>query len=191
MKELIIKRLKETQSVLEQFIAAPYTIDLIESAATLLAESLANGGKVISCGNGGSLCDATHFAEELTGRFRKNRKPLPAISINDPAYMTCVGNDFSFDDIYGRYVEALGKKEDVLLAISTSGNSENVIRAVDQAKKMGIKVIGLTRTGDNKLSKLSDIAICAPKTDYSDRTQEIHIKVIHIMIEVLELKLGF
>lgn len=138
-----------------------------------------------------SYCDATHFAEELTGRYRKNRTSLPAISINDPAYITCVGNDFSFDEIYSRYVEGVGNEGDVLLAISTSGNSNNIVKAVESAHLKKMKVLALTSTGDNRLSALSDIVIAAPKVDFSDRVQEIHIQVIHILIQAIEKQLGF
>ena len=155
----------------------------------LMASSLKQGGKILSCGNGGSLCDAMHFAEELTGRFRENRRPLPAMAINDPAYMTCTGNDFAFEDIFERWVEAFGKTDDILLAISTSGNSTNVLRAIRMAHRQGMKVIALTSDSDNPMRNEADVAICAPRTPYSDRIQEIHIKVIHIAIEALEAEL--
>ena len=132
---MIESSLDEALLMLQTFISHPDTIDSIERAASTMATALQNGNKIISCGNGGSLCDATHFAEELTGRYRKNRAPLPAIAINDPAYITCVGNDFSFNDIYARYVEGVGRQGDVLLAISTSGNSTNIMRAADAARK--------------------------------------------------------
>ena len=160
--------------------------DQIEKAAQICVEALRNGNKIISCGNGGSLCDATHFAEELTGRYRDSRCPLPAIAINDPAYMTCVGNDFGFQNVFSRYVEGVGSKGDVLLAISTSGNSQNILNAVAKAQKKGMKVISLTSLGESKLSPLSDVAICTPRTAHSDRIQEIHIKVIHILIQCIE-----
>jgi D-sedoheptulose 7-phosphate isomerase len=186
MTEIIKNSLDESVDKLQKFINNPSNIEDIERAAVIISESLKKGNKVISFGNGGSLCDATHFAEELTGRYRKSRRPLPAIVINDPAYITCVGNDFSFDEIFSRYVDALGIKGDVLLAISTSGNSKNIINAVKAAKDKGIKVIGLTCDSDNRLRHLSDIAVCAPYSDFSDRIQEIHIKVIHILIQLIE-----
>ncbi len=167
------------------------TIDTIERAATLLSDALKNGNKIISCGNGGSLCDATHFAEELTGRYRKNRTSLPAIAINDPAYITCVGNDFSFDEIYSRYVEGVGQEGDVLLAISTSGNSMNIVKAAESARLKNMKVLVLTSTGNNLLTALGDVVVAAPKLAYSDRVQEIHIQVIHILIQAIEKQLGF
>ena len=191
MKELIENTLSEVQQTLDEFINDPVSVSSIQQAADLCIEALKNNNKIISCGNGGSLCDATHFAEELTGRYRNNRRPLPAISINDPSYMTCVGNDFSFNEIFSRYVEAMGCKGDVLLAISTSGHSENILKAAVQAHNNGMKVIALTSKGENELSRLADIAVCAPRAAHSDRIQEIHIKVIHILIQAIEAELGF
>ncbi len=190
MNEIITKSLVEALTTLQKFIAQPSNVERIEQAATLMAESLANGHLIISCGNGGSLCDATHFAEELSGRYRRNRKPYPAIAINDPAYITCVGNDYSFDDVFSRFIEGMGRKNDVLLAISTSGNSENVVKAAQKAKEKGMKVVSLTKEGENRLQEISDITIASPETPFSDRIQEIHIKVIHLLIELIEAKLG-
>ena len=189
MENIIKASLQEAHHELTAFITNPANIAAIATAGRIMAETLGQGGKIISCGNGGSLCDATHFAEELTGRYRHNRRPLPAIAINDAAYMTCVGNDFSFEDIYGRYVEGVGKAGDTLLAISTSGNSENILRAANAARKKGIKVVALTSEGENKLSGVADIAVCAPRSAFSDRIQEIHIKVIHILIQLIEAEL--
>ena len=188
-KDIIENSLSEAMDELTRFLADPATVSSIGRCVDILAESLASGGKVMSCGNGGSLCDATHFAEELTGRFRGNRKPLPAMAINDPAYFTCVGNDFSFDVIFQRWVEAFGKPGDVLLAISTSGTSGNVLKAVEAARKIGMKVIALTSVKGKPLAEVSDVAVQAPDAPHSDRIQEIHIKVIHIMIEALEKKM--
>ena len=190
MKELIRTSLIEAEQTLASFLADEKTVESIAQAAESCSTSLRNGHKIISCGNGGSLCDATHFAEELTGRYRNNRRPLPAIAINDPAYMTCTGNDFSFNDVFSRYIEGVGCDGDVLLAISTSGNSANIVRAAQQAKAQGMKVIALTSKGLNELAQVADIAICAPKAAHSDRIQEIHIKVIHILIQAIESELG-
>lgn len=189
-KKLISESLLQAQNALDTFIQSD-AVEQIEKAANMIVESFNSGGKVISCGNGGSLCDATHFAEEFTGRFRNNRKPYPAIAINDPAYITCVGNDYSFDEIFSRYVEATGNAGDVLLAISTSGNSSNIVKAVEAARQKGLKTLVLSSTGENKLATMGDVVIAAPKTPYSDRIQEIHIKVIHILIQAIEQKLGF
>lgn len=187
--ELIQHSLNEAMELLQAFIADEKTVENISRAAEICAKCIASGGKIITCGNGGSLCDATHMAEELTGRFRGNRTSLPAISINDPAYITCTGNDFSFDDIFSRYVESLGQQSDVLVAISTSGKSENIIRAARTAREKGLHVIALTSKTANPLIDLADVAVCAPPAPHSDRIQEIHIKVIHILIEAIEAQL--
>ncbi len=189
MNDLIKYSLQEAYEELVAFMSDDVNIATIAEAGHIMSETLKQGGKIISCGNGGSLCDATHFAEELTGRYRFNRRSLPAIAINDPAYMTCVGNDFSFEDIYRRYVEGVGQAGDALLAISTSGNSENILWAVEAAHEKGMKVIGLTSEGGNKLSAVADVAVCAPRSAFSDRIQEIHIKVIHILIQLIEAEL--
>lgn len=189
MKELIRKSLDEASRVLEGFIASDAAVS-IERAATTIADAFLAGGKVISCGNGGSLCDAAHFAEEFTGRFRENRRPWPAVAINDPAYITCVGNDYSFDEVFSRYVEGVGKPGDVLLAISTSGNSENVVRAARMAGTVGMKVIALTGRDGGRLAEVSDVVLAAPHAGYSDRIQEIHIKIVHILIQAVEARLG-
>ena len=178
--------LEEARQTMEKFVADPATEELLEQAASLISAALQKGGKVITCGNGGSLCDATHFAEELTGRFRKNRRPLPAIAINDPAHITCVANDYGYDDIFSNYVEALGNENDVLIGFSTSGNSENVVRAAAKARQKGMKVIGMTRKGKNKLSELADVTIAVEHDGFSDRIQEMHILAVHIIIERVE-----
>ncbi len=176
----------EAQQVLDRFISDTANIEKILAAATVMADSIKNGGKIISCGNGGSMSDAMHFAEELTGRFRNNRKGLAAVSISDPTHITCVGNDFGFDHIFSRFIEAMGNKGDVLLAISTSGNSANVLNAAIEAKKRGVKVVALTGKSGGKLKDICDIEIRVSHNGYSDRIQEIHIKVIHILIQNIE-----
>jgi len=158
----------------------------IQKAGQLMVDSLHNGGKIISCGNGGSMCDAMHFAEELSGRYRDDRPALAAVSISDPSHITCVGNDYGFDHIFSRYLEANGKKGDTLLAISTSGNSGNVVLAAEKAKELGIHVVALTGKDGGKLSSIADVEIRAPKSQYADRAQEIHIKVIHSLIDFIE-----
>ena len=185
-KTIIQDSLAQAHEELERFMADPVTVPAIEKAAEVMSGCLSSGGKIISCGNGGSLCDATHFAEELTGRFRNDRRPFPAMAINDPAYLTCVGNDYSFDVVFSRWIEAFGKPGDVLLAISTSGTSPNIIKAAEAAKSLGMKVVALTSKKGQTLSALSDVAIMAPDAPHSDRIQEIHIKVIHILIEAIE-----
>ena len=176
----------EAEEVLNQFIKEESNLVKIDNAAKVMVESIRNGGKIISCGNGGSMCDAMHFAEELSGRFRENRRALPAISISDPSHISCVGNDYGYDFIFSRYIEALGKKGDVLLAISTSGNSKNIIEAIRAAKDAGMKVVGLTGKDGGLMSEMCDVEIRAPFSEYADRAQEIHIKVIHSLIHCIE-----
>lgn len=185
-KTIIQDSLAQAHEELERFMSDQDTVPSIEKAADVMSGCLSSGGKIISCGNGGSLCDATHFAEELTGRFKNDRRPFPAMAINDPAYLTCVGNDYSFEVVFSRWIEAFGKSGDVLLAISTSGTSPNIIKAVEAAKSHGMKVVALTSKKGQTLSALSDVAIMAPDASHSDRIQEIHIKVIHILIEAIE-----
>ena len=185
-KTIIQDSLAQAHEELERFMSDQDTVPSIEKAEEVMSGCLSSGGKIISCGNGGSLCDATHFAEELTGRFRDDRGPLPAMAINDPAYLTCVGNDYSFDVVFSRCVEAFGKSGDVLLAISTSGSSKNILKAAETAKNLGMKVIALTSKKGKPLSDLADVTIAAPDAPHSDRIQEIHIKVIHILIEAIE-----
>ena len=174
---------EEAHVALQQFLADEQNFLRIEAAGELMTESLNRGGKIISCGNGGSMSDAMHFAEELSGRYRDNRKALAAVSISDPTHITCVGNDYGFEFIFSRYVEALGSKGDVLLAISTSGNSKNVINAIEAAKAKGMKIVALTGKDGGAIAKLADLEIRAPHSLYADRAQEIHIKIIHSFIE--------
>lgn len=185
-RQIVINNLEEAQIVLKQFLDEPSNVQSIVEAGEILVNAINNGNKVFSCGNGGSMCDAMHFAEELTGRFRDDRKSLPAIAISDSSHITCAANDYGFDHIYSRYIEGLGNKGDVLLAISTSGNSKNIVNAALAAKNRGMKVIALTGKDGGELAKIADIEIRAPKTKYSDRVQEIHIKVIHILILLVE-----
>ena len=151
-----------------------------------MVTALNTGNKIISCGNGGSMCDAMHFAEELSGRYRENRKALSALSISDPSHISCVANDYGYDHVFSRYVEAVGRQGDILLAISTSGNSTNVINAIKAARENGMKVVGLTGKDGGKMADLCDVEIRAPHSAYADRAQEIHIKVIHSLIDHIE-----
>lgn len=183
---LIKNNFLEAKQVLDQFLANEKNLIQIENAARVMIAAIKNQGKIISCGNGGSMCDAMHFAEELTGRFRADRKAIAAVSISDSSHMSCVGNDYGYDEIFSRYVEALGRKEDVLLAISTSGNSENVLRAALVAKEKGMKVVGLTGKSGGKLAEVCDVEIRVPHNGFADRTQEIHIKIIHSLIHYIE-----
>lgn len=184
--ELIRSSLSEAQQVLNEFIEREENLEEIKEAGDLLVRMFQRGGKVFSCGNGGSLCDAMHFAEELTGRFRQNRAALPAIAIADAAHLSCVSNDMGFDMVFSKYIEALGKPEDVLLAISTSGNSENVLNGIRAAHDKGMQVIGLMGKNGGRMKECCDVSIIVPWQGYSDRIQEVHIKIIHILIEYVE-----
>ncbi|WP_165670748.1 D-sedoheptulose 7-phosphate isomerase [Metapseudomonas otitidis] len=182
--------LEEARRALGAFIDNEATLRNIERAADLLVASFENKGKAFSCGNGGSMCDAMHFAEELTGRYRKNRPGIAAISISDASHISCVANDFGYDHIFSRYIESHGREGDVLLAFSTSGRSPNVIKAAEAAKALGVKVIALTGKPGSQLEALADVCVCAPGGDFADRVQELHIKVVHILIELVERKLA-
>ena len=185
-KTVIRRELAEAATVLNHFLTDDANLDAIDQAARLISDSFKAGGKVLSCGNGGSHCDAMHFAEELTGRFRENRPGYPAIAISDPSHLSCVANDFGYEYVFSRYVEAVGKEGDVLLGISTSGNSGNIIRAVEAARANGMKVILLSGKDGGKMAGTADVEIRVPHFGYADRIQEIHIKAIHIMILLIE-----
>lgn len=187
----IRKEFIEAQEILNSFIAKDENLLAIEKAGALIVDSFMNKGKLISCGNGGSMCDAMHLAEELSGRFREDRPSLPAMSISDPSYMSCVINDYGAEAVFSRYIEGIGFEPDVLIAISTSGNSTNVINAAKVAKSKGMKVIALTGKTGGRLALLADVEIRAPHSKYADRVQEIHIKVIHSLIHYIEQKLFF
>lgn len=183
---LIASELKQAATVLDNFLSEQQNLKNIEVAANLISRSIKGGGKVVACGNGGSHCDAMHFAEELTGRYRDNRKALPAICISDPSHLSCVSNDYGYEFVFSRYIEALGNKGDVLLGISTSGNSVNVIKAAQAAKEKGMSVIILSGKDGGKLAPLADVEIRVPHLGYADRIQEVHIKIIHILILLIE-----
>lgn len=190
-QQLIQSQLGEAASLLQQFMADQENLAAIAAAAELLVASFKQGGKVISCGNGGSHCDAMHFAEELSGRYRDNRPALGAIAISDPSHLSCVGNDYGFDHVFSRFVEGVGRSGDVLLGISTSGNSKNVLLAVEAARKAGMKVIILSGKDGGKLRGQADVEIIVPHFGYADRIQEIHIKVIHILIGLIEKGMAY
>ncbi|WP_413113905.1 D-sedoheptulose 7-phosphate isomerase [Thaumasiovibrio sp. DFM-14] len=184
--DLIRGELEEAARVLNEFLSADENIASIENAAKLVAASFKQGGKVLSCGNGGSHCDAMHFAEELTGRYRDNRPGYPGIAISDPSHLSCVSNDFGYEYVFSRYVEAVGSQGDVLLGISTSGNSGNILKAMDAAKSKGMKTIALTGKDGGNMAGVADIEIRVPHFGYADRIQEVHIKIIHILIQLIE-----
>ncbi|MBM3937340.1 MAG: D-sedoheptulose 7-phosphate isomerase [Sphingomonadales bacterium] len=191
MNPRILSHFQEALQTLQNFLQDETQMNNIDRAATAMIEAIQQGGKIMSCGNGGSHCDAMHFAEELTGRYRDNRPAIAAIAISDVSHISCVGNDYGYDQIFSRYVEAVGRKGDVLLAISTSGNSANVIKAIETAKAKGITVVGLTGKDGGKMAGNLDIEIRAPHSTYADRAQEIHIKVIHSLIDSIEAGLGY
>ena len=176
----------QAQEVLTTFINSEGSFEAIEAASKIMSNTLKLGGKIISCGNGGSMADAIHFAEELTGRFREDRPSLAAVAISDAAHITCVANDYGFEFVFSLYPEGVGNKGDVLLGISTSGNSKNVIRAAEVAKKKGMKIVMLTGKDGGLLKDHCDVEIRAPQSKFADRAQEIHIKVIHSLIQYIE-----
>jgi len=177
---------EEAQATLAAFLADPACLAGVQSFVQVAKRTLDNGGLLMSCGNGGSMCDAMHFAEEWTGRFRKDRAALPAMAFSDPSQLTCIANDFGFDEVFARSVEAYGKKGDLLVAITTSGGSPNILKALELAKKKGITTVGLLGKGGGKAKDLCDISIIVPRATTSDRIQEVHIKVLHITIEAVE-----
>ncbi len=182
----IKQHFSEAYSLLESFLKDENNFRAIERAALLMSKSLSDGGKIISCGNGGSMCDAMHFAEELSGKFREDRQPFAAISISDPSYLTCVGNDYGFDAVFSRFVKGVGKKGDVLLVISTSGNSKNIVEAAKTAKELGMAVVALTGKDGGELKDHCTVEIRVNHQGYADRIQEIHIKIIHTLIDCIE-----
>jgi D-sedoheptulose 7-phosphate isomerase len=188
-QEMIRQSLNEARELLDLFIREEKNLAAIEQAGMLMLEAVKSGKKIFSCGNGGSMCDAMHFAEELTGRFRDDRRALPAIAISDASHLTCAANDYGFEGIFSRYLEGLGNAGDVLLAISTSGNSANILRAAETARARGMKVVALTGKTGGKLASLADAEVRVAHQGYSDRVQEIHIKVIHILIQMIETNL--
>ncbi len=186
MKAQILDTLNEARDALEALINNEQTIANIEAAAKLLIQQLEQGGCIYSCGNGGSMSDAMHFAEELTGRYRDNRKGLAATAISDPGHISCVANDFGYEFIFSRYLQSHADEKSCLFAISTSGTSKNVVKAAEYAKEAGIPVIALTGKPDKTLGELATVEICTPGGHYADRVQELHIKVIHTLIELVE-----
>ncbi len=189
LQDAIRAALTEAQTGLDNLLSDAETIAEIEKAAMLMAASLKSGGRIFSCGNGGSMCDAMHFAEELSGRFRNDRPALAGVSISDASHLSCVSNDYGYEYVFSRYLEAHGRAGDVLLAISTSGKSRNVLNAIDVAQQKGVKVVGMTGKRACPMAEVSDILLATPAGSYADRVQELHIKMIHILIELIERQL--
>jgi D-sedoheptulose 7-phosphate isomerase len=185
----VIETLREARDALDSLLANEAAIHAIGEAGRLIAAAFTGGGRVFSCGNGGSMCDAMHFAEELSGRYRLDRKALPATAISDPGHLSCVANDYGYEQVFSRYIEAHGRAGDCLLGISTSGTSRNVLLAAESAKAQGVTVIALTGRPDSRLGVLADIDICTPAGRFADRIQELHIKIVHILIELVEREL--
>lgn len=190
-QERVAEHFAEALALLQRMASDKEFHATVVRAADTIVDSIKAGGKVISCGNGGSHCDAMHFAEELSGRYREDRPALPAMAVADVSHITCVGNDYGFDQIFARYVEAFGKPGDVLVGISTSGKSPNVLAAARLAQARGMKVVALTGKDGAELAKLADVAIVVPHFGYADRIQEIHIKVIHTLIDLIERGMGY
>ena|SRR5690349_2692382 len=180
---------EEAQATLAAFLSDPGCLAGVQQFVERAASTLQRGGLLMACGNGGSMCDAMHFAEEWTGRFRKDRAALPAIAFSDASQLTCIANDFGFDAIFSRSVEAYGKSGDLLVAISTSGSSPNILAAIEAAKRRGIATVGLLGKGGGKARGMVDVPIVVPRAETSDRIQEVHIKVLHIVIEAVERRM--
>ncbi|MBF2755918.1 MAG: SIS domain-containing protein [Gammaproteobacteria bacterium AqS3] len=186
MRDCVEQALAEAAEALDRARRSDAVLDAITRAGELLAGRLEQGGRAFSCGNGGSMCDAMHFAEELSGRFRNDRPGMAATAISDPSHISCVANDYGYEQVFSRYLEAHARSGDVLLAISTSGTSGNVVRAAEVAGEMGVHCIALTGHPGRRLGELAEVEICTPGGRYADRVQEMHIKVIHILIELTE-----
>lgn len=180
-----LNSLKEAEQTVRKFWETPEIMERCEAFSQALIATYEAGGSAFSCGNGGSHCDAMHFAEELTGRYRKDRRPLGALALGDPSHVTCVSNDYGFEYIFSRQLEGLARKGDLLLGLSTSGNSKNVILAFEKAKEIGLKTVALLGRDGGELKAMADVPIIVP-AETSDRIQEVHIKVIHTVIEVVE-----
>lgn len=182
----VVRSLRAARTALDSVLADLPTLTSIEKAGALLIDTFANDGRAFSCGNGGSMCDAIHFAEELTGRYRRERAPLPALAISDVGHLSCVGNDLGYERVFSRYLEAHGRAGDCLLALSTSGSSTNILYAAEAANTLRMNVIGLTGRQEAPLARLCAIHVCTPASEYADRVQELHMKILHILIELVE-----
>ena len=186
----ILSHFEESARLANDLLGNAAFLESMEKGAAVLIDALRQDAKILSCGNGGSMCDAMHFAEELSGRYRDDRPPLAALALSDASAMTCVGNDYGFDQVFARQINALGRPGDVLLAISTSGNSGNILEACRAAKAVGMQVVSLTGNGGGTLRTMSDVDVCVPWSGYADRIQEVHIRCIHSWIDAMEQALS-
>ena len=186
----ILSHFEESARLANDLLGSAAFLESMEKGAAVLIDALRQDAKILSCGNGGSMCDAMHFAEELSGRYRDDRPPLAALALSDASAMTCVGNDYGFDQVFARQINALGRPGDVLLAISTSGNSGNILEACRAAKAVGMQVVSLTGNGGGTLRTMSDVDVCVPWSGYADRIQEVHIRCIHSWIDAMEQALS-
>lgn len=189
MRESMERALSEAASALDRFRTAPATLVAMEQIAAVIADAFSERRRLLTCGNGGSLCDAMHLAEEFSGRFRQDRAPLPAIALSDPAHMSCVANDYGYEHVFSRQVEALGHPGDVIVLLSTSGNSPNCVRAAEAARKREMVVIGCLGPQGGRVGPLCDIVLSAP-CEGSDRIQELHMLALHAIIESVEGRLA-
>lgn len=187
---MIRAEFEQARDTLDRFLQNDLHLAQIQQAAMLLVQSFRAGGKVFSCGNGGSHCDAMHFAEELTGRYREDRPGYPAIAIADASHITCVGNDFGYEAVFSRYLEAVARPGDVLFCLSTSGNSSNILRAIAAAKTLAMPIIALTGKDGGQIAGKVDVEIRVPHEGFADRIQEVHIKIIHILILLIEQEMA-
>lgn len=186
----IQQHFEESAQLAQQLLGDKDFLEAMQQGAELLVEALGSGHKILTCGNGGSMCDAMHMAEELSGKYREDRPPFAALAMSDASALTCIGNDYGFDQVFSRQTQALGKPGDVLVCISTSGNSQNVLQAARKAKELGMHVLSLTGNGGGALGDLADIDVSVPWSGFADRIQEVHIRCIHSWIDAIEHELA-
>jgi len=186
----IQQHFEESAQLAQQLLGDKDFLEAMQQGAELLVEALGSGHKILTCGNGGSMCDAMHMAEELSGKYREDRPPFAALAMSDASALTCIGNDYGFDQVFSRQTQALGKPGDVLVCISTSGNSQNVLQAARKAKEIGMHVLSLTGNGGGALGDLADVDVSVPWSGFADRIQEVHIRCIHSWIDAIEHELA-
>ena len=186
----IQQHFEESAQLAQQLLGDKAFLEAMQQGADLLVEALGSGHKILTCGNGGSMCDAMHMAEELSGKYREDRPPFAALAMSDASALTCIGNDYGFDQVFSRQTQALGKAGDVLVCISTSGNSQNVLQAARKAKELGMRVLSLTGNGGGALGDLADVDVSVPWSGFADRIQEVHIRCIHSWIDAIEHELA-